>query len=1131
MWLGCGPYGTPESASPVPVESAVFDCRALCSSRGKAIAVIQNNDNCACAEARSVALTQQDPTLCSPDTDWEFYSASGLERQESDYSIVVTVEKLGDKSYVKPHESVIIHINSNFIADVPFMVDFGNGDFADIIGKQISYYWETAGTYDITVRAEIGIAIIEGSTDFTVEDIDEGYEGDFVMLKTFHGDKNRFANIDFTNVDYATGACHIQYGDSNVTDVQMLNLGEYVETAHTSHIYQHFGRYKLQVDCVNPYGEMHNNTYFISQKLDTTFHFHDSALSFVTPYAGDSEFFHDVQVENLDKDVTLNATNPSEFEISPQSLSIQDNFIKYKYHDIEIDKRIVSVQNKIQKPKIFSPVIDGAWNLTTNITVRVPPGNNMFLNVSFSAGEDQIFYIHHLPHSSDIMFEIIFPVLGYYLVQANISNDISYNTSDMLVSIEVPIRSIVLSVTNITDMDEPVELLIDLNEGIRGPMKINFQIDQGNGYVDTYHDYSDKFFFPTYHHYYNYPDWGIYEICVRAFNRISSVIECITVQVGQRIRYVDITMPSAGRFVPDEPAKTIIRCPKGSDKTYLVNFGDETFVFTDRYLKETEHFEETTTTTSTTVSTTVSTASMDNSTTSNANVSSSHDANYTTSLPEQSNSTTAAFQSDHSTSMSEATTESVLQRRRRDVNGTDSETSSTNGMTYMNSTSPTTDATYFDNSTYYSTIINTTSFNGTSDSGVNITDGFDQSNITAKTSGSQQETTTTTLAPTTSMIITSTMEPIPDDASTPFTSNTSFARRLRDGTIEVIHRFQRTGTYSVSVQVRNHFNWARDTLCPEVIVANATGDNCRQSELEIPDKYMSSAKNPLQYYRSEQINLTASVRQNLCGRSVPTYSWRTDKLVIENGKQIRRPYHDTGICILESKEKIYRYPRSSLPFGSYVVTLVVSPSDYPLMYSSHEFFMEVNPSRPHAIIEGNDEHLWFLVYGTTMLKFPKSIDPDFHNSEGIEYSLVFMPETEFSADKLESMWSVTNKSSLVASGITHKYTSKNIVRMYEYKPCFQRSANLTKDLRFPNGEFNLPSEYFLSEINSFAMILYVTKNQMTSSAYVTFEIRLSNSSNLLDQLDDLLKSKDTTGVMRAVSALTASIVTTSVSKP
>ncbi|XP_053382148.1 uncharacterized protein LOC123562231 [Mercenaria mercenaria] len=1132
LWLGCGPLDPVEVPYTVPVESAVHRCRAVCSS----FVVAVRQQECLCVELEATNKINSNISQCDLDTDWGYFSASGLDNKDSDYSIVVTTEILGDKAYVKPLEAIKIHIATNFIVDVPFKVDFGDNEtVTEIYGKEVSHYWSKAGKYDITVVTEVGIAKISGTTDFTVEDVDEGYAGDFVMLDTFHGDRSRLANVDFTNIDYATGACQLRYGDSNGIDVKMLGLEEYVETAHTTHLYPRVGHYKLHVNCTNPYGLIQNSTFFAARKLDTTYHFHDKDASFATPFAGEWEFLRSVEVQHNDRDhtVSLNESNPSSFEIQPRFLRLQENFVTYNFEEVTLDKRIINVQNMVEEPEVFSPLIDGAWNLTTNITVRVPAGNAMFLNVSFSAGE-KIFYIHYLENQTDIVFEVMFLTLGYYPVQANISNDISYSTADMLVSVEVPLRSISLFVTNVTDKEMPVELLIDLNEGMRGPMKVNFQIDQGNGYVDKYFYYSDKIFFATYRHMYKYPNWGIYDICVRAFNRISSVIECITVKVGQRIKYVDVTMPSAGRFRRNETTKSIIRCPKGSDKTYIVDFGDgETFVFTDRYLKETEHFEDTTTTTSTTTSTVAPTTSVE---TGNMTTSLINEAfgNSTTSTTINWNGTTDATTS--STTLDfETSTEFMGERRRREADNTGFSASDTDYIMFESTTQSVIQTTESSSAS-----VNRTAAPSLDDSDTNsTTSAYGNTSVLSETDGNKTSSdnvtatsthsmTTTTEMPTTTttMFITSTMEPIPDDATNPYTTNNSFARRRRDGTIEVTHRYQDIGTYSLKVKAVNHFNWAWDVLCPLVVIAGENNSTCQSPDLAIVPKYASSIRNPLQFFRSEKINLTATVSMSGCGSSVPTFSWRTDKLVMENDRRIRRPYHDTGICVLETKDKIFQYPMSSLPFGSYVVTLVVSPSDHPLKTTMHEFFMDVNPSPPHAVIEKNDEHLWFLVYGTTMLKFPKSIDPDFNTHDGIVYDLVFMEESKYTDVKYDTRDSMVNKSSLVVAGITHKYRSKNIVRVYEYTPCFLRSGNLTKDMRFPSGEFNLPSEYFVSDVNSFAMILYVTKNNLTTSAHVTFEIRLSNASNLLDQLDDLLKSKDTTGVMRAVEALSATLVVT-----
>lgn len=1138
VWLGCDAPSVADLPFTVPRESAVQECRSICSSMARAVAVVKD-EACSCAELAATENIKRDISQCQPETDWGFYSASGLASQDSDYSVVVTVEKLGDKPYVKPLEAVLVQIATNFLIDIPFTVDFGDGTITDIHSKEISYFWSQAGKYDITVFAEIGIARISASTDISIEDVDEGYAGDFVILDTFHGDKTREANVDFTNIDYALGACLLQYGDRNSTGVELVNLEEYVESAHMTHIYPHFGRYKLHVDCVNPYGQIENNTFFISQKLDTTYHFHEKDTNFITPVVGDEDFFHNVHIEHNDQNITvnLNESNASFFEIQSKFLRIQENFLTYNFEDVSVDKRIISVQNIIEKPEIFSPVKDGAWNLTTNITVRVPVGNNMFLNVSFSSGEDQIFYIHYLQFPSDIVFEIMFPTLGYYSVQANISNDISYSTADMTVSVEVPLTSIGLSVTNITDREIPVELTIDLNDGMRGPMKVNFQIDQGNGYVDTYHFYSDKFFFPTYRHKYKYPNWGIYDICVRAFNSISSVIECVTVQIGERIKYVDVTMLSAGRFKRNETTQSVIRCPKGSDKTYIVEFGDgETFVFTDRYLKETEDFEDTTTTTPPTTSTMSSAISTESSniTTSGYNTTYEVSRNFTSDIETPSRATTNTKSTTYGVETSTGHSAPPYRRRRRDVNGTDFNAAGADDTMFAETSSQTTQQP-FQETSLYSTNFNATTMSSFAGNGNTTAETYSYTTGTGRngtgtvpTTRRQSTTTTTETPTTTSAFITSTMEPIPDDATNPYTTTSSFARRRRDGTILVTHRYQDIGTYSVKVKASNHFNWAWDTLCPLVIIADEKNDSCQPPSLAVAPKYASSERNPLQFFRSEKINLTAIVTLSNCSSSVPTYSWRTDKLVMEDGRWIRRPYHDTGICLLETRQKIFQYPRSSLPFGSYVVTLVVSPSDHSLKTAMREFFIDVNPSPPHAVINGNDEHLWFLVYGTTMLKFSKSTDPDFDTHDGIEYDLVFMEESKYTDVKYESRESMLNKSSLVVEGITHKYTSKNPVRVYEYTQCFLHSGNLTKDMRFPTGEFNLPSEYFVSDVNSFAMILYVTKNKLTTTAHVTFEIRLSNASNLLDQLDDLLASKDTTGVMRAVEALSATLIVTPV---
>ena len=1115
---------------------AVSECRSSCTTEDTPVAAIQDNSLCACVNMSFVDNTFSAQSMCG-DSYWHLYAGSAAASNDADYSISVTVEKLGNKEYVKPLEAVVIQIETNFDVDVPFYVDLGDGTVLDIAGNELSYFWSKEGLFEIRVLTFVGIATVTGSTTFLVEDIDEGYAGDFIMIDTFHDELSQIGHVDVTSIDYATSDCYLRIGGVGVEN--FTDLSDYVEFRSISQNFSNFGQYYTKVECINPYGTIRNDTDFTSRKFETSFHFQEVGTDFQTEIVGNAEFYYDLMVDHSDKNITVvHQVSDKIVTIEPQFLRIQENYLTYKLDDLTIDKRILYVQNKINQPEIISRQFDGAWNLTTNITVKVPAGNNMYLNVSFSSGEDQVFYIHYLPSTSEIVFEIFFPSLGYYPVTANISNDISFNSTEALVSVEVPIRTITVYTEDITDKSKPLVLQIQLNDGMQGPAKANFRVDYDNGVVETYHYYSTTYFFTTYEHEYYYPDWGTYAICVTAFNQISSVRDCITVQVGQKITYVDITMPSAGRFEINETTTSIVRCPKGSDKTYVVDFGDgETFVFTDRYLKDTEHFEETTTS-STTFMTSVGSDFSDTNFSDNSTdmfVNGTQDF-LTTTISFAMNATTSMFETGQND------TNTNLERKKRETNGTqddsafaaagaqsaeasDSE-SATQQATGLPSTGSGTDM--------YSSSSNLSAAT-TESSLMNSTSEADQTSGNYGTANETMEASTTN-APqiTTIMVTTTTADPIPDNATNPFSTNVSTAKRLRDGTIKVTHRYQFEGTFTIKVKAMNHFNWAKDTLCPPVKVRQPdTTPGCDSPAIELPSKskLVSSLRSPLQFFRSDQINLTASVKLRGCEGSSVTYSWRTLKIVDEEGRQIQRPHHGDGLCLLENSEKIFRYPRSSVPFGLYRVILTVSPSEHPLKASMINFYMRVKPSAPYAIIDGNEEHQWFLVYATTILKFHRSVDPDFDTTDGIEYDLFCMKETDKRVAEQETKESLISQSSLIVEGITHRYTSKNKVRLYEYSNCFEKSSNLTADVRFPKGEFNIPSEYFVSDVISFAMGLYVTKNNLTTSAYATFEIRLSNSSNLLDQLDDLLKSKDTTGVMRAVEALSGLLVTDSVSSP
>ena len=1127
--MGCGPFSSITDVIQLSNEAtAVSECRAVCSMDEVPLAAVQGNQLCSCVDTSILEHTFPDRSMCADDSYWHIYAASAVASPDALYEISATIEKLGTKEYVKPYEAVTIHIETNFEIETPFFVDFGDGTVIEISDSEISHFWQSEGIYEIYIETSVGIATISVNTTFTVEDVDEGYEGDFLLLDTYHDKISQVGHIDFTSIDYAKSNCWLLILDNGV-ELEFKDLEEYVKYNSVVHNFSNFGQFYTNVQCENPYGSMKNRTDFISRKFETTFHFHEKGTNFSTEMAGQLDFYHNLQIDNNDDHLHIDLEPVGHtVTVKPEFLRINENLLTYTFDNITIDKRILHVQNMIGQPHIYSQQLDGAWNLTTNITVMVPPGNNIFLNVSFSEGEDQIFHINYLERAGEIVFEILFPALGYYPVTANISNDISYNSTEVLVSVEVPIRTIAVYAEDITNKESPLVLNIQLNEFMQGPAKANFRVDYDNGNVETYNYYSSTYFFTAYEHEYYYPDWGTYTICVTAFNQISSVEGCITVQIGDKLTYVDITMPSAGRFAVNERMTSIIRCPRGSDKTYVVDFGDEVFIFTDRYLKDTEDFDDLTTTTTSTTTSYV--AAHNNAMFSNDTSS----ENGTTVFTDGAEATTmGTFDANTTDSLLNGTTETVVKRRKRNAQYTDNATES---MTSMAPGSESTEE-YVGISDSITTVLPGTGDNATSSSS-NVTFSSDSysSNTTGEDNNSTDESvtkkdeTTTPVPTTTTIVTTTTMEPIPDDATDPVSSNYSTAQRLRDGTIRVTHRFHSVGIYTVKVRAMNYFNWAKDTLCPRVIVQEEDETSkCEVKELKLSKQFISSLSNPLQFFRSDQVNLTTTAKLQNCKSSVATYSWRTLKIVTEDGRQIQRPHHGDNLCLLEHSDAIFRYPRSSLPFGLYRVILTVSPSGHPLRAKMVDFYMQVNPSAPYAIIDGNEEHQWFLVYATTILRFKESIDPDFNTTDGIEYDMFCMEESDKNKAEKETLDSLKSQSSLLVQGITHRYTSKNKVRLYEFSECFEKSSNFTADVRFPKGEFNVPSEYFVSDVTSFAMGLYVTKNNLTTSAYATFEIRLSNASNLLDQLDDLLASKDTTGVMRAVEALSGLLTTEPVS--
>ncbi|KAL3878017.1 hypothetical protein ACJMK2_035653 [Sinanodonta woodiana] len=1038
LWLGCleGSFDGRETLilEVEAKETSLKKCRSYCSTRNFFITLMMGTSECTCGVLADLSSMSSDKSTCSSHGKWQTYVASCLvvnPSGDSTYVLNISIEKMNPRNYVKPNETVVIWIMPNFKVNLPYHVDFGDGNTSLISGNVVSYSWKTAGTFRIKISTNIGLVLVSAETTFKIEDVDEGTKPGPVMISGFHDKKSKFGLIDFIRMDYAKSKCKVILDDT-LNEIVLQGLSAYVHNASYNQTYTNFGQYTLLSECTNPYGTTSNTSHFISRKFETSYHFHTLGTNFNTTVAGDDQFLNSITILQNGVSMQKNNTNALRtYTVLSKGMFLSENYMAYTANNIIIDKRILNVQNSIVQPSISSDILDAAWNLTTNVTVNIPAGNNMHINISFGIGENPMYYIDYAPNDIEIKFEVEFESLGYYPINVNVSNDISTNHTEDLVSVEVPIVNVFVKAQNITDYVDPVVFEIDLNTGSRGPMKVNFEINHDDGHLGIYTTFNREYSFGTYIHKYWFKDWGIYRVCVRAYNRISSVSQCLPVQVGEEITYIDLKSYSILRVTTMQSAEFNIRCPKGSDKTYIADFDDGSiFVFTDRYLKETQESEDWGITTD------------------------KYGSHMLTSRT-QGNDNIGSFN------------KTSVRRKKREENGT-------HAMIVE------------ENHTTSQTLLH------------------DASVI----SGSNQNFVTTT-----------TMQPMPVEYEEPDSTNTSTARRLRDGSVELTHNYLTQGVFTVKIRVKNWFNSAQDTSCTKVIVNNTDTSDCQVPVINVGN-LASSLDNPLKRIRAAMINLTASVSITCQTPRQASYAWRAVRIVTEDQRSIERPLH--AVCVDENTYPTLHIPAVSLEFGLYRITLTVAPLGRSVLASMVDFYVQVIPSPPVAKFKEEDQ-TWFFLYGSTIADFTQSRDPDFDTTEGLEFDIFcFRDEDQQKVSKL-SFSEIKSASNVVKATVTYKYTTKNPLVLYQYGKCFSDKKNITSEILAPKGVLTFPSELFVSERSSFGFRMFVTKEGRTSDVMMMFEIRLSNATNLLDQLDDLLKSNDTSGVLRAVSYLTSSL--------
>ncbi|KAJ8314944.1 hypothetical protein KUTeg_007094 [Tegillarca granosa] len=561
------------------------ECRENCSEMGYQVFQFKEGIDCVCF-MREKLSTLSKGAVCSSDKP-KFFTASNSD-DKNPYNLTVTVEKLQVRNYVKPFETVNIHIHTNIKSKIIFHVDFGDGISLSTMEKEVSHFWNSQGNFTITVMSTLGIFQVRGITTFEISDVDEGVKPEMVLISGIHKQSSALTgDFEIVTVDREETNCTVDFFDGSSLHRDIYKT-HYAETRFINHTFPAFGGYPISAKCQNVYGLTSNETFFISKKFEIPFLYYPKGSNFSIDVAGSYEYVaKQTEIFRNYENTSLSTTfHGNTIIISEKDFQNFENLITLKSHGEDVMQRIFFVEKILGQPSIFVDTKNSAWNLTTNITVIIPDGNHIFINCSFGVGDDRLFYITESDDSTRLVFEIQYDGLGYYPLQIVISNDLSYETVDSLISVEVPLETIQIITSNITDKTLPVKLTIDLNAGKRGPDKVKFRIDHDDGNTITYAYRSHTDTFTKYENNYVYRDWGIYYICVTAYNEISSVQACTLVQVGQNITYIDVQTNTNARVTTIEYAEVNVTTISGSDLTYLVDFGDGyPFVFTDRQLK------------------------------------------------------------------------------------------------------------------------------------------------------------------------------------------------------------------------------------------------------------------------------------------------------------------------------------------------------------------------------------------------------------------------------------------------------------------------------------------------------------------------------------------------------------------
>ena len=548
-------------------------CRLNCHGLGKSMALMRSAVACACRDKIDFSSLTQPPC----DEKWEVYYVSRVTISHS-YKLSLESKSQSKNSYTKPGEDFLFYASLGLDnVEVVYRFEFDDGVTVTTTTPPVSHSWVLEGSHYVNITAKLGIVVITGDVQVTVEDVDEGRPPNVVGLSVGHDDAESLTVRSSVRMfDEHSAKCKLSYGDGDISE--SLSVQVFGGDVNTRHSYSTCGLYEVEAECSNDYGSTNATAPFYAREMIPKYTILSSGDNFSIPTFGNDDFINTLAVK-LDNAV-IGFKMAEKLKVSvetDQLIDGVDNVVTLFSNSLSLDRHVLSVRQPVQKPQITAERTSDAWELTAIFTIQLDVTDHVWMSIDYGKSDPpKVLYLPAVQKEIQLRDSAIYSELGDYRMRVRLQNEMSSIENTLDLSVEVPIVSLSVVTSNMTSLQEEASFTFDVNMGGFSPQKVVFTINYDDGDTEQmfYRNPRENGFEPL-NLRHQYSTWGIYRVKVTAANNISQVTENVLVHVGENITFIDI-LTETERIPVGGKIEFLMNCPTGSDVEYVVSFGDGT---------------------------------------------------------------------------------------------------------------------------------------------------------------------------------------------------------------------------------------------------------------------------------------------------------------------------------------------------------------------------------------------------------------------------------------------------------------------------------------------------------------------------------------------------------------------------